>query len=385
VNGSKPSSATVVELPVRGPGLLDRLSRSSLDVLVRSIPLDAIEADPDQPRVHFDQAELEQLAASLRENGLLQEPAVYPIALDADGLPSRFRLLFGERRWRAARLAGWTAISCKVVPSSEDGDLIAKLKRVDQQEAENRDRAALSAIEEGKALRVKLDVLRRLDPQASERSLQEKVAAERKVSHTTVFRLVNLLKGPEVLQTAILERKITSRDVAFRLVEFWADLLRQHQSEAKAKRELLFRDGVRAWAEQKGLEELNAETLTRYATEHHLDAKVVKADVRTAEKIEGKAQEAFAKLVERAVREGWTAKDARRLLSGRSGRKDVVKAIGLYERNDTKGKARLTVHLERLDDPVVATPEALRELAVVLRELLARVEREPVEAPSASS
>ena len=346
MNGSKPSSATVVELPVRGPGLLDRLSRSGLDVLIRSIPLDAIEADPDQPRVHFDQAELEQLAASMRENGLLQEPAVYPIALDADGLPSRFRLLFGERRWRAARLAGWTAISCKVVPSSEDGDLIAKLKRVDQQEAENRDRAALSAIEEGKALRVKLDVLRRLDPQASERSLQEKLAAERKVSHTTVFRLVNLLKGPEVLQTAILERKITSRDVAFRLVEFWADLLKQHQSEAKAKRELLFREGVQAWAEQKGLEELNAETLARYAAEHHLDPKVVKADVRTAEKIEGKAQEVFAKLVERAVREGWTAKDARRLLSGRSGRKDVVKAIGLYERNEAKGKARLTVHLE---------------------------------------
>jgi ParB family chromosome partitioning protein len=357
-----------------------------MDVLVRSIALDAIEADPDQPRVHFDQAELEQLAVSLRENGLLQEPAVYPIDVDADGLPSRFRLLFGERRWRAARLAGWTAMSCKVVPSSQDGDLIAKLKRVDQQEAENRDRAALSAIEEAKALRVKLDVLRRLDPQASERSLQEKVAAERKVSHTTVFRLVNLLKGPEVLQTAILERKITSRDVAFRFVEYWTDLLRQHQTEAKAKRELLFRDGVRAWAEQKGLGELNAEVLTRYAAEHHLDAKVVKADVRTAEKIEGKAQEAFVKLVERAVREGWTAKDARRLLSGRTGRKDTDKVVRLYERSEAKGKARLTVHLERLDDPEVATTEALRELAEVLRELLTRVERGSVEAaPTAGS
>ena len=68
---------------------------------VTTLPLREIEPDPDQPRKRFDEATLAELAASIQENGLLQPIAVRPKPLGAGYL-----IIAGERRWRAARLAG---------------------------------------------------------------------------------------------------------------------------------------------------------------------------------------------------------------------------------------------------------------------------------------
>ena len=68
---------------------------------VTTLPLREIEPDPDQPRKRFDEASLAELAASIQENGLLQPIAVRPKPLGAGYL-----IIAGERRWRAARLAG---------------------------------------------------------------------------------------------------------------------------------------------------------------------------------------------------------------------------------------------------------------------------------------
>ena len=68
---------------------------------VTTLPLREIEPDPDQPRKRFDEAALAELAASIQENGLLQPIAVRPKPLGAGYL-----IIAGERRWRAARLAG---------------------------------------------------------------------------------------------------------------------------------------------------------------------------------------------------------------------------------------------------------------------------------------
>ena len=65
------------------------------------LPLDAIAPNPDQPRAAIEPAALEALAASLRAAGVLQPVVVAPA--DAEG---RHQLIAGERRWRAARLAG---------------------------------------------------------------------------------------------------------------------------------------------------------------------------------------------------------------------------------------------------------------------------------------
>ena len=270
---------------------------------------------------------------------------------------------------------------CKVVPSAADGDLVARLRRIDQQEKENRDRAALSAVEEAKALRVKMQVLRQLHPEATDMALQEMLAEERKVSHTTVFRLLTLLKAPPALQQAILERRITSRDVAFRLVTHWEALLKEHLGDANARREVQFRDTVRAWAQGQGLE-LNGEAVGKYAAEHHLDPARVRADVKKAAKIEAKASEHFARTVERAMREGWTVKDAHRILAAGKERKPGAAAPALFERSGKGGGERFTVFLGRLDDPAIAGAEARQELARMLRELLARVESSPAATPA---
>ncbi|HVS09737.1 MAG TPA: ParB/RepB/Spo0J family partition protein [Planctomycetota bacterium] len=75
------------------------------------IPIDRIVANPSQPRRTFDPGELERLAASIRRHGLLQ-PVVVRELPGSD--PSRYELVVGERRWRAARLAGLASVPATV-------------------------------------------------------------------------------------------------------------------------------------------------------------------------------------------------------------------------------------------------------------------------------
>ncbi len=72
---------------------------------VRQVPLDRIEANPEQPRMHFDEDALAELAASIREHGVLQPVLVRPAEK-----PQHYQLVAGERRWRASRVAGLTEI-----------------------------------------------------------------------------------------------------------------------------------------------------------------------------------------------------------------------------------------------------------------------------------
>ena len=67
----------------------------------RPVPVESIHPNPHQPRQRFDSETLEQLAESIRENGLLQPILVRP----HPSLPDAFEIIAGERRWRAAQLA----------------------------------------------------------------------------------------------------------------------------------------------------------------------------------------------------------------------------------------------------------------------------------------
>jgi ParB family chromosome partitioning protein len=67
---------------------------------IRNIPLDRITPNPGQPRMNFDEAALAELAASVREHGVLQ-----PILVRPTGELQRYQLVAGERRWRAAKIA----------------------------------------------------------------------------------------------------------------------------------------------------------------------------------------------------------------------------------------------------------------------------------------
>ena len=104
-----------------------------------SAPIDSIGANPYQPRSSMDAEELEGLAASIRENGVLQPLLVQP---EADG----YRLIAGHRRLEAARLAGLERVP--IVVRQEAGDNVLLLALV-----ENLQRADLSPLDEAAAYR----------------------------------------------------------------------------------------------------------------------------------------------------------------------------------------------------------------------------------------
>src|SRR5919198_847404 len=147
---------------------------------VRELALDAIEPDPGQPRRVFDDAKLRTLAASIAKYGLLQEPGVVPLAVSGEAEP-RYRLVWGERRWRASRLAGLSTIRCKVLPVG-DHSAIEQLRTKEKQWAENMEREGLSTIEEAMAIQDAVDLERTLDADTALGDLVEKVGAARGLS-----------------------------------------------------------------------------------------------------------------------------------------------------------------------------------------------------------
>jgi ParB family transcriptional regulator, chromosome partitioning protein len=86
-----------------------------VDVTARyeSLPVDYLEPNPYQPRQQFDRAALGRLADSLQRDGMMQPILVRPVGA------GRFQILAGERRWRAARQAGWPTIQVLVREVSE--------------------------------------------------------------------------------------------------------------------------------------------------------------------------------------------------------------------------------------------------------------------------
>jgi ParB/RepB/Spo0J family partition protein len=113
-----------------------------LDQDAYEVALDHVEPDPGQPRKRFDEEELRHLAASIRENGLLQ-----PIVVNRTEDPTRYRIVAGERRYRAAQLAGLRTIPCLEMPRDFDPALIDQVQLV-----ENLQRADLEPLEAAEAI-----------------------------------------------------------------------------------------------------------------------------------------------------------------------------------------------------------------------------------------
>ena len=98
-----------------GRGLAAILPDVSKEEALHQLPLDLVSPNPDQPRRSFGDAELEELADSIRAHGVLQPVLVRPLA------GGRYELLAGERRLRAARLAGLERLPA-VVRSAAEGE-----------------------------------------------------------------------------------------------------------------------------------------------------------------------------------------------------------------------------------------------------------------------
>lgn len=153
---------------------------------ISEIPLSSIEANPNQPRKTFDNEALEELAASIKELGVVQPVTLREIA---DG---KYQIISGERRCRASRMAGLTAIPAYI--RTVDDETLMEMALV-----ENIQREDLNAIEIALSYQRLID-----DYKFTQEKLGEKVGKKR----ATVTNYLRLLKLPAEVQLGLKAGKI---------------------------------------------------------------------------------------------------------------------------------------------------------------------------------
>lgn len=166
--------------------LLGEGGRSRSGDGTRTLALDQIQPDPDQPRRRFDEDALGELADSIRERGVIQ-----PLIVRPDG--NRFRLVAGERRWRASRLAGLSDVPVVVREITEPQVFEIAL-------IENIQRADLNALEEARAYKRLMD-----DHGHTQARLAQIVGKSR--SH--IANLTRLLDLPEPVQAMVQDGRLS--------------------------------------------------------------------------------------------------------------------------------------------------------------------------------
>ena len=153
---------------------------------LRSISVDLVDPNPCQPRRVFQVKALEELSQSIRAEGLLQ-----PIVVRRSG--SRFTLIVGERRLRAARMAGLTEVPALVREIDQDHILEVTL-------IENIQREDLNPIEIASALQRMIDELE---------LSHEEVAARTGKDRSTITNFLRLLRLPPDVRQLIAERRVS--------------------------------------------------------------------------------------------------------------------------------------------------------------------------------
>lgn len=185
-----------------GKGLSALLENSETDVTTKSgginntgsvvggvaqIPMNQIEPNPFQPRTEFDPEALADLAASIKQQGIIQPITVRKMGYD------KYQIISGERRFKASKIAGLTAIPAYIRVANDQGMLEMAL-------VENIQRQDLNALE------IALSYKRLIDEcSLTQEELSDRVGKNR----STVTNFLRLLKLPPEIQAAIRDQKIT--------------------------------------------------------------------------------------------------------------------------------------------------------------------------------
>lgn len=157
---------------------------------VATLPIEKIQPNPEQPRRDFVQSDLDELAASIKEKGVIQ-PLIVRIDPDADGM---YQIVAGERRWRAAQLAQLHELPV----------LVRELNDVEVLELaiiENIQRADLNAIEEAMGYRQLMDAFGHT---------QEQMATALGKSRSHIANLLRLLTLPDDVLAHVREGKLSA-------------------------------------------------------------------------------------------------------------------------------------------------------------------------------
>jgi len=171
----------------RGLGAILSSSNGSSGTDLLQIPIDLISPNPDQPRKSFDPVKLNQLADSLRENGVVQPLIVRPVK------GGQYQLIAGERRWRAAKAAELKQVPAVVRVEPDSTALEIAL-------IENMVREDLTPVEEAQACAMlveELDLTR------------EQVGLKVGRSRVAVSNLIRLLELPDTVLEALSEGRLT--------------------------------------------------------------------------------------------------------------------------------------------------------------------------------
>lgn len=189
-------SSNAKKQPALGRGLSALLENAQTDITgaqaapvgsVSLISIDAIEANPFNPRTHFEIKALEELRLSIIAHGIIQPLTVRKMGRD------RYQLISGERRFRAAQIAGLKEVPAYVRIANDQNMLELAL-------VENIQREDLNAIE------VALSYQRLIEEcQLTQDKLAEKIAKSR--SH--IANHLRLLKLPDAIQAAVRDKQIT--------------------------------------------------------------------------------------------------------------------------------------------------------------------------------
>ncbi len=164
------------------------MNTTSQENQVINIPIEDIIPNRFQPRLTFDDNSLKELAASIKEHGIIQ-----PLILRRLG--DKYEIIAGERRYKAAKLAG--LMSVPAIISQMNDNESAEVAIV-----ENVQRKDLSAIEEAKSYKALLD---------KGYLTQEELAKKMGLSQSAVSNKLRLLTLPEEVQNALIENKISER------------------------------------------------------------------------------------------------------------------------------------------------------------------------------
>ncbi|HMT06429.1 MAG TPA: ParB/RepB/Spo0J family partition protein [Pyrinomonadaceae bacterium] len=161
-------------------------ARSEETVATNELDIDLIEPNPEQPRTRFAEENLNELAASIRANGIVQPVVVRKLG-------NRYQIVAGERRWRAAQLAEMRRVPVVVKDVSDDKMLEIAL-------IENIQRHELNPIEEAKAYRKLIDNIG---------LTQEEVSARIGKERSLIASSIRLLKLSDRVQRLIIDGKLS--------------------------------------------------------------------------------------------------------------------------------------------------------------------------------
>lgn len=176
--------------PALGRGLDSLISMDDVPArgasAINDIEISQISPNPDQPRTTFDQDALDELAASIRELGIIQPLSLRKIA------PDKYQIIAGERRYRAAQLAGLTSVPAYIRTASES-------ELTEMALIENIQREDLNAIEIALTFKKLIDQYN-----LTQERLSERIGKKR----ATIANFLRLLRLPAEVQLGLRDKKV---------------------------------------------------------------------------------------------------------------------------------------------------------------------------------